>query len=72
MHGGVDVDETRPETPLEPEAHGQVIPERAELPRSRVREWDERARGFVRERPVVSVGVALAVGYVIARLLARR
>src|SRR5580765_8562721 len=33
---------------------------------------EKSARGYVRQHPVASVGIALAAGYVVARLLAPR
>jgi ElaB/YqjD/DUF883 family membrane-anchored ribosome-binding protein len=32
-------------------------------------QWMENSRGYIRERPLLTVGVALGVGYLLGRLL---
>lgn len=57
--------ETAFEQPVEGTSPGDRV-------RERLGEADVRVRGFVRERPFVSVGIALAAGYLVARMLFRR
>ena len=48
------------------------IKERVEKVRGRLAEIDTQARRAVQDQPLVAVGAALAVGYLLGRLLARR
>ncbi|HEY8154008.1 MAG TPA: DUF883 C-terminal domain-containing protein [Myxococcota bacterium] len=48
------------------------VKERVEEVRGRLQELDVQVRRVVQERPLVAMGVALVVGYALARLLARR
>jgi ElaB/YqjD/DUF883 family membrane-anchored ribosome-binding protein len=50
----------------------RALADRGEELRERFDDLDVRTRKFVRERPFVAVGAALAAGYVLARLIARR
>lgn len=54
------------------------LPQRAEqvqpditVVRSSVMDLEQNARTFIRQRPVVAVLAAVAVGYLVARLVAR-
>ncbi|HTY16591.1 MAG TPA: hypothetical protein VMH82_02575 [Myxococcota bacterium] len=51
---------------------GPELEEQLDRMRSEVEELDVRLRRLVQARPMVAVGVAVAVGYVLGRLLARR
>jgi len=51
---------------------GPELEEQLDRMRSEVEELDVRLRRLVQARPLVAVGVAVAVGYVLGRLLARR
>lgn len=51
--------------------YGATLQQRGEELKERARELDSRTRSFVMERPFVAVGGALAVGFLIARLLRR-
>lgn len=62
----------RPELEVEIEIEESAGPERQTPARARIRAWDQRVRDVVHERPVLSVGVALAAGYVFARIVTRR
>ena len=48
------------------------VKERVEQVRGQLEELDVQVRRVVQERPLVAMGVALAVGYALGRLLARR
>jgi ElaB/YqjD/DUF883 family membrane-anchored ribosome-binding protein len=48
------------------------VKEQVERVRGLVEDVDGRVRNVVQDRPLVAVGAALAVGYVMGRLLARR
>ncbi len=48
------------------------LKEKVERVRGQLDELDAQVRRTVQERPLVAVGVALALGYVLGRLLARR
>jgi len=48
------------------------VKERIERVRGQLEELDIQVRRVVQERPLVAVGVALVVGYALARLLTRR
>jgi ElaB/YqjD/DUF883 family membrane-anchored ribosome-binding protein len=48
------------------------LKEQVERVRGHLEELDTQVRRVVQERPLVAVGVALAFGYVLGRLLARR
>ena len=48
------------------------VKEQVERVRGLVEDVDERVRHVVKDRPLVAVGAALAFGYVMGRLLARR
>jgi hypothetical protein len=48
------------------------VKERVERVRGLVEEVDVRVRHVVQDRPLVAVGAALAFGYAMGRLLARR
>jgi ElaB/YqjD/DUF883 family membrane-anchored ribosome-binding protein len=58
--------------------HGVPILERPEVKkqvervRGQLKALDTSVRSLVQDRPLVAVGVTLAVGYVLGRLLARR
>lgn len=51
---------------LEPYVDVERLPGREDIER-----LDRRVRGFVSERPVTAVLIALATGYVVGRVLAR-
>ena len=60
-------------------AEGRASPPRAEEGQSDITEvqstvadLEERARTFIRQRPVVAVLLAVGVGYLVARVLSRR
>lgn len=69
--GGEAVQDIGVDTTLDREGE-EHAPPREDRPRSRLRTWEVRAREVVVERPVASVLAAVAVGYVIARLVTRR
>lgn len=48
------------------------VKEQVERVRGLVEDVDGRVRNVVQDRPLVAVGAALAFGYVMGRLLARR
>lgn len=48
------------------------VKERVERVRGHLGELDAQVRRVVQEQPLVAVGVALAFGYALGRLLARR
>jgi ElaB/YqjD/DUF883 family membrane-anchored ribosome-binding protein len=48
------------------------VRERLDRVRGRVAEIDLQARRVVQDQPIVAVGAALAFGYLLGRLLARR
>ena len=48
------------------------IKEKVERVRGRLAEMDTQARRAVQDQPLVAVGAALAFGYLLGRLLARR
>ncbi len=48
------------------------VKEQVERVRGQLEELDAQVRRAVQKRPFVAVGVALAFGYALARLLARR
>jgi ElaB/YqjD/DUF883 family membrane-anchored ribosome-binding protein len=48
------------------------VKERVEQVRGQLEELDVQVRRVVQEQPLVAMGVALAVGYALGRLLARR
>ena len=48
------------------------VKERVERVRGHLGELDAQVRRVVQEQPLVAMGVALAVGYALGRLLARR
>jgi ElaB/YqjD/DUF883 family membrane-anchored ribosome-binding protein len=48
------------------------VKEQVERVRDRLEELDVQVRRVVQEQPLVAVGVALAFGYALGRLLARR
>ena len=48
------------------------VKEQVERVRNRLEELDTSVRSLVHDRPLVAVGVALAFGYALGRLLARR
>jgi ElaB/YqjD/DUF883 family membrane-anchored ribosome-binding protein len=48
------------------------VKEQVERVRGLVEDVDGRVRDLVKERPLVAVGAALAFGYLMGRLLARR
>ena len=48
------------------------VKEQVERVRGQLEELDTQVRRVVQERPLVAVGVALAFGYALGRLLARR
>jgi ElaB/YqjD/DUF883 family membrane-anchored ribosome-binding protein len=39
--------------------------------RSEFRELDEEVRSFVRERPLLALGIAVTAGYLVGRLLSK-
>ena len=60
-------------------AEGRASPPRAEQGqpdiadvRSTVADLEERARTFIRQRPVIAVLAAVGAGYLVARVLSRR
>ena len=48
------------------------VKEQVERVRGHLEKLDSQVRRVVQERPLVAVGVALAFGYALGRLLARR
>ena len=48
------------------------VKEQVERVRGHLEELDTQVRRVVQEQPLVAVGVALAIGYALGRLLARR
>lgn len=48
------------------------VKEQVERVRTQLEEIDAQVRRVVQDRPLVAVGVALAFGYALGRLLARR
>jgi len=63
---------SEPSEPIRPILERPEIKEQVERVRTQLDELDARARRLVQERPLVAVGAALAFGYVLGRLLARR
>jgi ElaB/YqjD/DUF883 family membrane-anchored ribosome-binding protein len=51
---------------------GTELEEPLDRMREEVEELDARLRRLVQARPLVAVGAAVAIGYVLGRLLARR
>jgi ElaB/YqjD/DUF883 family membrane-anchored ribosome-binding protein len=49
-----------------------AVQEQIDRVRNQLDDLDTRVRRAVREQPLLAVGSALVVGYVLARLLARR
>jgi ElaB/YqjD/DUF883 family membrane-anchored ribosome-binding protein len=48
------------------------VKEQVERVRGHLEELDTQVRRLVQEQPLVAVGVALAIGYALGRLLGRR
>ena len=51
---------------------GPELEEPLDRMREEVEEFDARLRRLVQARPLVAVGAAVAIGYALGRLLARR
>ena len=63
-------DQSAEERPV-PRGAEQVQPDIAAV-RSKVTELEQQARTLIRQRPVVAVLAAAGVGYLVARVVARR
>ena len=66
MEHGKTPGETQHNGPLPPDVQDQITRIREDLA-----EFDQRARSLIQEHPVASVLGAVAVGYVVGRLLSR-
>lgn len=53
--------------------HGvHVTASGAERLAERLHDVDDRVRGFVSDRPLIAIGAALGVGYLVGKLVSRR